>query len=67
MRILLALIVIICLVGVGVALAPTVRDRWNSASASDFSAYVLRDLPYAVRWPARAIRSISGGGASNNG
>lgn len=67
MRVLLAVILIIYLVGVGVALAPTVRDRWNVASASDFTADVARNLPYAVRWPARAFRSISGGETSDHG
>ena len=35
MRALIALIVVVCLVGVGVALSPTVRAEWNSAPASD--------------------------------
>ena len=38
MRLLLALIIIIYLVGVGVFLAPTVRSTWNSEPASGFAA-----------------------------
>jgi hypothetical protein len=34
MRLLLALIIIIYLVGVGVVLSPTVRSTWNSEPAS---------------------------------
>ena len=35
MRALIALIVIIYLVGVGVALSPTIQAKWNGASASE--------------------------------
>lgn len=60
MRTLLALIVIIYLVGIGVALAPTIRDQWSASSASVFAGDILRELPHAIRWPVRAIRSIQG-------
>ena len=43
MRLLIALLVIIYLVGVGVALAPTIKDKWGSASASDLATSVAQD------------------------
>jgi hypothetical protein len=39
MRALIALAVIIYLVGVGVALSPTIQAKWNSASASDLATH----------------------------
>jgi hypothetical protein len=62
MRGLISLIVIIYLVGVGVALAPVVEEKWKSAIASDFVASIGGDLPFALAWPARLYRSISGQG-----
>jgi hypothetical protein len=62
MRVLIALIVIIYLVGVGVALAPIIQAKWNGASAADFAASVMQELPNAMAWPARAFRSITGRG-----
>ena len=59
MRLLIALVVIIYLVGVGVALSPTVEGKWNSASASEIASSVGQALPYAVAWPARAYHSIA--------
>jgi hypothetical protein len=58
MRVLIALIVIVYLVGVGVALAPTIQEKWNSASAAEFANSVGQGLPYALAWPARLYRSI---------
>jgi len=57
MRALIALMVIVYLVGVGVALSPTIRAKWNNALASDLAASVGQDLPYALMWPARVYRS----------
>ncbi len=59
MRMLIALVVIVYLVGVGVALSPTIQAKWNTASASDLAASVTQALPNAVAWPARAFHSIS--------
>ncbi len=59
MRALIALILIVYLVGVGVALSPTVRAKWNSAPASDLAASVGQDLPYALTCPARVYQSIT--------
>src|SRR5271165_5166408 len=46
-RALIAMIVILYLVGVGVALSPTIRAKWNSVPASDLATSVSEDLPYA--------------------
>jgi hypothetical protein len=53
MRALVALIVIVYLVGVGVALSPTIQTKWNSASASELTASVAQALPVALAWPAK--------------
>jgi len=58
-RALIAMIVILYLVGVGVALSPTIRAKWNSAPASDLATSVSEDLPYALAWPARVYHSIT--------
>jgi hypothetical protein len=57
---LIALIVIVYLVGVGVALAPTVEARWSSGTAAQFAASVGQELPYALTWPAWFYRNIRG-------
>ena len=49
MRAMIALIVIVYLVGVGVALAPAIRTGWNSAPAADLAADVGQALPNALR------------------
>jgi hypothetical protein len=60
MRLLLALIVIIYLVGVGVVLSPTVRSTWDSATASVLAQSVAQELPNALAWPVRAARAVAG-------
>jgi hypothetical protein len=62
MRVLIAVIVILYLVGVGVALAPTIQTKWATASASDLAASVTQELPNAVAWPVRAYHSITARG-----
>ncbi len=57
MRVLILVIAIVYLVGVGVALSPAIKDKWNSASASELAASVAQALPNAVAWPARAFHS----------
>lgn len=59
MRLVIALALVIYLIGVGVALAPTIRSKWNTATASDLAGSVAQDLPRAVAWPARAYRSLA--------
>jgi hypothetical protein len=60
MRLLLALIIIIYLVGVGVVLAPTVRSTWNSEPASVLADNVVKALPGALAWPVRAAHAVAG-------
>jgi hypothetical protein len=60
MRVIIALIVILYLVGVGVVLAPTLQAKWNSGTASELAASVGQALPDALAWPARAYRSMTG-------
>ena len=59
MRTVIALIIIVYLVGVGVALAPDIRTRWNSAPAAELAAGLGEALPNALAWPVRAYRSIA--------
>ncbi|MFZ1962868.1 MAG: hypothetical protein WAU78_05250 [Roseiarcus sp.] len=60
MRMLIALIVIVYLVGVGVVLSPTVRDKWNSVPAAELGASVVQALPNALEWPVTAYHSLIG-------
>ncbi len=62
MRALIAVIVILYLVGVGVALSPTIQTNWATASASELAASVAQELPNAVAWPVRAYHSITARG-----
>lgn len=59
LRGLIALIVIIYLVGVGVALAPTIQANWSTATAAEFASKVGQDVPYALAWPAWVFRRIA--------
>ncbi len=59
MRGLIALVVIVYLVGVGVALAPTIQANWSSATAAEFASRVGQALPYALAWPAWVYRSVA--------
>lgn len=58
MRILIALIVVIYLVGVGVVLSPTIQGKWSSASGSDLTTSVAEALPDALAWPTTAFHSL---------
>jgi hypothetical protein len=58
MRLLLTVIVIVCLVGVGVVLSPIVRSPWNGEPASVLANDVVKALPDALAWPARAARAF---------
>jgi hypothetical protein len=60
MRLLLALIVIIYLVGVGVVLSPTIRSTWDSEPASALADHVIQALPVALAWPVRAAHTFVG-------
>jgi len=61
MRLLLALIIIIYLVGVGVVLSPVIRSGWDSEPASALTGQIVQALPAALAWPARAARAFAGG------
>ena len=67
MRIFIALLAIIYFVGVGVALSPTIRAKWNSASASELAASVGQALPSAVAWPVTAFHSATDRSATEHG
>jgi hypothetical protein len=58
MRGLLSLIAIVYLVGVGVALAPTIQENWRHATVSQLVVGIVQDLPAAATWPAKAYRSL---------
>jgi hypothetical protein len=60
MRLVLALIVIVYLVGVGVILSPVIRATWSTEPASALAQSVAQALPDALAWPVRAARSVSG-------
>jgi hypothetical protein len=59
MRLVIALLLIVYLVGVGVTLAPTVRANWTTVPASEFFDKVVTELPRALSWPVTAYRSIT--------
>ena len=60
MRVLIALIVIVYLIGVGVVLAPTVEGKWNTATAAELASSVGQALPHAFAWPVAAYHSLTG-------
>ena len=63
MRGLIALIVVVYLVGVGVALASTIEANWSSATAAEFASRVGQQLPYALAWPAWVFAGMAEGAA----
>jgi len=62
MRLLVALLVIVYIVGIGVVLAPTIQTKWSSAPASNFATSVAQALPDAAAWPVRAFQSVTNRG-----
>ena len=62
MRLLIALLAIIYIVGVGVVLSPTIETRWKGASASDLASSVARALPDAIAWPVTVYHGMTGRG-----
>ncbi|MGA2794885.1 MAG: hypothetical protein ABSE69_15415 [Roseiarcus sp.] len=60
MRLFIALVVIVYLVGVGVVLAPTISTRWSTGTASDLFASVWLELPHALAWPGTAYHRMMG-------
>jgi hypothetical protein len=59
MRVLITLLLIAYLVGVGVALAPTMKSNWNTVPASQFVERVVAELPRALSWPVNAYHSVA--------
>jgi hypothetical protein len=59
MRAIIGMFAIIYLVGVGIALTPTVQANWSTVPTSQLFGRVATELPKAVSWPATACRSIS--------
>jgi hypothetical protein len=57
-RLFIVCILVIYLVGVGVALATAIGSKWSNATASDLAASVLQELPNALAWPLMAHRSL---------
>jgi hypothetical protein len=66
MRSVLAVILITYFVGVGIILSPTIQSKWSSAPASDLSANVGQELPYALAWPVRLVHNLETFGRQNN-
>ncbi len=60
MRLLLAVIIIIYLVGVGVVLSPVIRSGWNSDTASVLADHIAQALPDALAWPVKAVHALAG-------
>jgi hypothetical protein len=60
MRAIIALVVIVYIVGIGVVLSPTIRDKWTGSSASGFTTSVAQALPTAMAWPATIYRNSFG-------
>jgi hypothetical protein len=60
MRLLVALIIILYLVGVGVVLSPIIRSTWDSEPASVLTERIVQALPGALAWPVRAVHAFAG-------
>ena len=60
MRLFIALLVVVYLVGVGVVLAPTISIKWSTAAASDLVASVWLALPHALAWPVTEYHQMMG-------
>ncbi len=67
MRVLIALVVIVYLIGVGVQLAPTFQASWSTVPASQLAASVAQALPSALTWPMVAYHKVMGGSAAAPG
>ena len=67
MRLFIALIVIVYLIGVGVELAPIFQAGWNHQSASELTSNVINALPNALAWPAQVYRNFTAKPAAPTG
>jgi hypothetical protein len=62
MRMFIALLVVVYLVGIGVVLAPTVEAKWNTGSTSQFVTSIATEMPTALAWPATIYRKSTARG-----
>ena len=53
-------LVIVYVIGIGVKLAPTVREAWDTLPANQLVARVFNELPAAAAWPMRVYESVRG-------
>jgi hypothetical protein len=60
MRMFIALVLIVYLVGIGVVLSPTISTKWNTATASDLSGSLWAQLPEALAWPVSVYHRAMG-------
>ena len=60
MRAFIALVVIVYLIGVGVAIAPTIQGKWSSATAAELTSSVGQSLPGALAWPMTVYHNMTG-------
>jgi len=44
-------LLIVYVIGIGVQLAPTVRDAWDTVPSSQLVSRVVSELPTAAAWP----------------
>ena len=59
MNMLISLVLIVYLVGVGVALSPVIEDKWSASSAQDLTGSVVRALPDALTWPVNLYHRVT--------
>jgi hypothetical protein len=60
-RVVIAILLIVYLIGVGVELAPSVWSGWSTGNSSLMLGAITRRLPEALAWPVLFYRSIAGG------
>ncbi len=66
MRMLIALLVVIYLIGVGVVLSPTIRANWSTDTTANAATDLAQALPYALAWPARAFQRATDRGTPDH-
>jgi hypothetical protein len=57
MRSLASMLAIVYLVGIGLAIVPTVQSNWHNSTPVLYTN-VVRALPEAFAWPVTAIRAL---------
>ena len=63
MRIIIGILIITYLIGVVVALAPTIARTRNNDTPSELYASVMNALPSAFAWPAKAYHEMASAAA----